>query len=170
MASLASSLRRLHGDRRWRRRRRRRSRGGVIPTMFHEPEEAPGPWQTLWLSSWDAIVHWRGGGCGDNGGGDVLALAACKNRQWTVRREREGGGGGCSDEAVAMLPRGGRAADKTMRGVGAEGAVQGELEADDSTRGGGRTTRGKRVADDRTTQHEGGGARRSRRRRQRRRR
>ena len=26
-----------------------------------------------------------------------------------------------------MLPRGGRAADKTMRGVGAEGAVQGKF-------------------------------------------
>ena len=54
-----------------------------------------------------------------------------------VRRMLEGGGGGCSDEAVAMLPRGGRAADKTMRGVRAEGAARGELEADDSTREGG---------------------------------
>ena len=114
----------------------------------------------------DAFIHWRGGGCGNNGGGNVLALAACKSWQWTARREREEGGGGCSDEAVAMLPRGGRAADNTMRGVGAEGAARGELKADDLTRGGGQTTRGKRAADDRTIQQEGGGARRSWRRRQ----
>ena len=44
----------------------------------------------------------------------------------------------------------------TTRGVEAEGAARGELEADDSTRVGGRTTRGKRAADDRTTQQEGG--------------
>ena len=55
-----------------------------------------------------------------------------------------------------MLPRGGRATDDTTRGVEAEGAARGELEADDSTRVGGRTTRGKRAADDRTTQQEGG--------------
>jgi hypothetical protein len=54
-----------------------------------------------------------------------------------------------------MLPRGGRAADDTTRGVEAEGAARGELEADDSTRVGGRTTRGKWAADDRTTQQEG---------------
>ena len=72
------------------------------------------------------------------------------------RREREGGGGGRSNEAVAMLPRGGRATDDTTRGVEAEGAARGELEADDSTRVGGRTTRGKRAAGDRTTQQEGG--------------
>ena len=66
----------------------------------------------------DAFVCWQGGGCGDNGGGDVLALAACKSPQWTVWREPEGGGGGCSDEAVAMLPRDGRVADKMMRAVG----------------------------------------------------
>jgi hypothetical protein len=82
----------------------------------------------------DTFVRWRGGGCGDNGGGDVLALAACKSRQWTVWREREGGGGGCSNEVVAMLPRGGRAVDKTMRGVGAEGAARGELEGRRTTR------------------------------------
>ena len=69
-----------------------------------------------------------------------------------ARREREGGGGGCSDKAVAMLPRG----DDTTRGVGAEGAAQGELEEDDSTRVGGQTTRGKLAVDDRTTQQEGG--------------
>ena len=34
-----------------------------------------------------------------------------------------------------MLPSGGRAADDTTRGVVAEGAAQGELEADDSTIG-----------------------------------
>jgi hypothetical protein len=55
-----------------------------------------------------------------------------------------------------MLPRGGRATDDTTRGVEAKGAARGELEADDSTRVGGRTTRGKRAADDRTTQQEGG--------------
>ena len=55
-----------------------------------------------------------------------------------------------------MLPRGGRATDDTTRGVEAEGAARGELEADDSTRVGGRTTRGKRAADDRTTHQEGG--------------
>ena len=44
---------------------------------------------------------------------------------------------------------------------GAEGAVLGELEVDDWTRGGGRTTQGKRAADDCTSQQEGGGARRS---------
>jgi len=109
----------------------------------------------------DVFVCWRGGGCGDNGGGDVLVLAACKSWQWTVWREQEGGGGGCSDEAVAMLPRGGRAVDKTMRGMGGEGAVQGELEEEDLTRGQGWTTRGKWAVDDRTTQQEGGGARRS---------
>ena len=53
------------------------------------------------------------------------------------------GGGGRSNEAVAMLPRGGRATDDTTRGVEAEGAARGELEADDSTRVGGRTTRGR---------------------------
>ncbi len=90
--------------------------------------------------------------CFPGGGGDVLALAACKSWQWTERREREGGGGGCSNEAVAMLPHGGRATDDTTRGVEAEGAVRGKLEADNSTRVGGRTTRGKRAADDRTTQ------------------
>jgi hypothetical protein len=42
--------------------------------------------------------------------------------------------------AVAMLPRGGRATDDTTRGVEAEGAARGELEVDDSTRVGGRTT------------------------------
>ena len=95
----------------------------------------------------DAFVCWQGGGCGDNGGGDVLALAACESRQWTVRKERKGGGGGCSNEAVAMLPCGGRAADKMMRGVEAEGAAQGKLEVDDSTRGGG----GQRKASGRQT-------------------
>ena len=55
-----------------------------------------------------------------------------------------------------MLPHGGWAADDTTRGVGAEGAARGELEADDSTRVGGRTMRGKWAADDHTTQQEGG--------------
>jgi len=91
----------------------------------------------VFFARMDTFVRWRGGGCGKNGGSDILALAACKSRQWTARREREGGGGGCSDEALAMLPRGGRAADDTTRGVGAEGAAQGELEADDSTIRGG---------------------------------
>ena len=85
----------------------------------------------------DAFVRWRGGSCGKNGGGDILALAGCKSRQWTAWREREGGGGGCSNEALAMLPCGGRTADNTTRGVGAEGAAQGKQEADDSTIGGG---------------------------------
>ena len=55
-----------------------------------------------------------------------------------------------------MLPHGGWAADDTTRGVGAEGAARGELEADDSTRVGGRTMRGKWAADDHTTKQEGG--------------
>jgi len=49
MASLASSLRRPCGDRR--RRGGGAVGGGVIPTMFLEPEEAPQPWQMPWLSS-----------------------------------------------------------------------------------------------------------------------
>jgi len=32
----------------------------------------------------DAFVRWQGGGCDNNGGGDILALAACKSRQWMV--------------------------------------------------------------------------------------
>jgi len=88
----------------------------------------------------DTFVRWRGGGCGDNGGGDVLVLAACKSRQWTAQREQDWRGGGCSAEAVAILPRGGQAADNTTRGVAVEGAARGELEADDSTREGGWTT------------------------------
>ena len=39
----------------------------------------------------DTFVHWRGEGCGNNDGGDVIALAACKCRQWRARREQEGG-------------------------------------------------------------------------------
>jgi hypothetical protein len=73
--------------------------------------------------------------------------------QWTIQRERVGGGGEGErrDEAVAMFTRGGQAADDMTRGGGAEGAGQGEREADDTTRGGrGRTTRGKWVADDTT--------------------
>ena len=86
----------------------------------------------------DAFVCLQGRYCVDNGGGNVLALMACKSQQWTAQREREGGGGGCSDKAVAMLPHGGWAADDTTRGGGgAERVVQGVLEADDSVRGGG---------------------------------
>ncbi len=36
-----------------------------------------------------------------------------------------------------MFPHGGRVAEKTKRRVWVEGAARGELEADDSTRGGG---------------------------------
>jgi len=61
------------------------SRGGAIPTTFLAPEEA--------FAIMDAFVRWRGGFCVDNGGGNVLALTACKSRQWTARREWEGGGG-----------------------------------------------------------------------------
>ena len=92
------------------------------------------------------------------------AIQGHKSRQWTARRERERGGGERSDEAVAMLPRGGWVADGKTRGGGAEGVARGELEADDWTRGGGRTMRGKWAADDRSSQQEGGGARRSQRR------
>ena len=92
----------------------------------------------VFFARMDAFIPWRGVGCGKNGGGDILVLAACKSWQWTARREQEGRRGGCSDEALAMLSCGGRAADDTTRGVGAEGAKTGELEADDSTMGGGR--------------------------------
>ena len=92
------------------------------------------------------------------------AIQGHKSRQWTARRERERGGGERSNEAVAMLPRGGWVADDKTRGGGAEGVAQGELEADDWTRGEGRTMRGKWAADDRSSQQEGGGARRSQRR------
>ncbi len=72
----------------------------------------------------DAFVRWQGGCCVNNDGGNVLALTAYKSRQWTARREWEGGGGGHIDEAVAMLPCSGRVAGDTKRGgVGAERVV-----------------------------------------------
>jgi hypothetical protein len=70
----------------------------------------------------DTFVHWWGEGCGNNGGGDVNALAACKSWQWRARREQEGGVGGRSDEAVVMLPRGGQATDDTTREGGGGGS------------------------------------------------
>jgi hypothetical protein len=131
MASPACSPHRPHGDRLWWRRGGSVIKGGAIPTTFLTPEEA--------FAMMDAFVCWQGGCCVDNGGGNVLTLTACKSRQWMAQREWETGGGGRSDEAVAMLPHGGGAADDMTRGGGgAERAVRGMLEADDSTRGGGR--------------------------------
>ncbi len=71
--------------------------------MFLVPEEAPRPRQTLWLS----LGPWWGGDCGGNGG-----------RNNESKRAQAGGGGVCSDEAVGMLPHGGREMDYTMRGGG----------------------------------------------------
>jgi hypothetical protein len=76
-----------------------------------------------------------------------------KTVQWTIGRERVGGGGegGRRNEAVRIFTRCGQAADDMTRRGGAEGAGRGEREADDSPRGGrGWTTRGKRAADDTT--------------------
>jgi hypothetical protein len=60
--------------------------------------------------------------------------------QWTIQRERVGGGGegGRRDKAVAMFTHGGQAAENMTRGVG--------------RRGQGKASR------KRTTQQEGGGA------------
>jgi hypothetical protein len=86
----------------------------------------------------DAFVRWQGGGCVNNGGCDVLVLAAFTSRQWMAHREREGGGGERSNEAVAMFLRGRWAADDTTKGGGGtERVARGMLEADNSMGEGG---------------------------------
>jgi len=63
----------------------------------------------------DAFACWQEEGCGDNGGGNALVLAACMSRQWTARRDWEGGEGRHSNETAAVLPHDGRAVDNTKR-------------------------------------------------------